>query len=146
MGNDKVLEHAYISRHPNAKNWIQYEDFSFFRMQVVDVYFVGGFGVMGWVVANDFLDASPDPLAEDAQDIMQHMNEHHVEAMCRIVKNVFQLKATAARLTTLDRLGINLRIETDDGVLGKRVAFAKPATQPDDVRKQLISMSREIQG
>ena len=141
--SSQIIEQAYLARHPNAKNWIHYGDFSFFRMQVMDIYFVGGFGVMGWVSGEEFLDASPDPLAEDARDIIQHMNEHHAESMCRIVKNVFQLKANGAQLTSMDRLGINLRIETNDGVVGKRVAFPTPASQPDDVRKQLMSMAGE---
>jgi len=40
---------VYLERHPNSKYWVDFDDFSFFRMDVVDVYYVGGFGVMGWV-------------------------------------------------------------------------------------------------
>jgi putative heme iron utilization protein len=39
----------YLARHANSKYWVDFDDFSFYRMQVVDVYYVGGFGVMGWV-------------------------------------------------------------------------------------------------
>jgi len=39
----------YLERHANSKYWVDFEDFSFYRMDVVDVYYVGGFGVMGWV-------------------------------------------------------------------------------------------------
>src|SRR3984885_13022627 len=31
----------YLERHPNSKYWVDFEDFSFFRMDVVDVYYVG---------------------------------------------------------------------------------------------------------
>src|SRR5579871_2437468 len=37
----------YLERYTNSKHWVDFEDFSFYRMEVVDVYFVGGFGVMG---------------------------------------------------------------------------------------------------
>ena len=39
----------YLERYANSKYWVDFEDFSFYRMDVLDVYYVGGFGVMGWV-------------------------------------------------------------------------------------------------
>src|SRR3984957_19816743 len=59
VGNTSVLagdqageaRGLYLERHPNSKYWVDFDDFSFFRMEVVDVYYVGGFGVMGWVAA-----------------------------------------------------------------------------------------------
>ena len=41
----------YLERHANSRYWVDFEDFSFYRMDIVDVYYVGGFGVMGWVSA-----------------------------------------------------------------------------------------------
>jgi len=38
----------YLARYANSKYWVDFEDFCFYRMNVVDVYYVGGFGVMGW--------------------------------------------------------------------------------------------------
>jgi putative heme iron utilization protein len=38
----------YLTRHDNSKYWAEVEDFSFYRMDAVDVYYVGSFGVMGW--------------------------------------------------------------------------------------------------
>jgi hypothetical protein len=37
-------------QYTNSKYWVGVDDFSFYRMDVVDVYYVGGFGVMGWVL------------------------------------------------------------------------------------------------
>src|ERR1035438_3870308 len=45
----------YLGRHANSRYWVDFEDFSFYRMDVVDIYFVGGFGVMGWVSASEYL-------------------------------------------------------------------------------------------
>src|SRR6202023_1869086 len=44
----------YLERYANSKYWVDFEDFSFYRMEVLDVYYVGGFGVMGWVQASDY--------------------------------------------------------------------------------------------
>src|SRR5246127_2938604 len=45
----------YLARYANSKYWVDFEDFSFYRMEVADVYYVGGFGVMGWVSAVVFI-------------------------------------------------------------------------------------------
>src|SRR3990172_2896889 len=41
---------AYLARHPNAEYWVDFEDFGFYRLEGADVYFVGGFAPMGWVL------------------------------------------------------------------------------------------------
>lgn len=39
----------YVARHPEAAQWAEFGDFAFYRMDSTKMYFVGGFGVMGWV-------------------------------------------------------------------------------------------------
>jgi putative heme iron utilization protein len=55
-GLQEVAE-TYLSRHPESKQWAGFGDFGFFKMTVKDVYFIGGFGVMGWVQADDYIAA-----------------------------------------------------------------------------------------
>ncbi|MEW6542792.1 MAG: pyridoxamine 5'-phosphate oxidase family protein [Nitrospirota bacterium] len=45
---------AYLARHPEAGDWVDFGDFAFYRMEIADLYYVGGFGVMGWVAADDY--------------------------------------------------------------------------------------------
>ena len=48
----------YLARHPLAKGWIDFEDFALWRMEVLDVYWVGGFGndhYIGYVGADAYL-------------------------------------------------------------------------------------------
>jgi Pyridoxamine 5'-phosphate oxidase len=60
----------YLERHASSKYWVDFEDFSFYRMDIIDVYYVGGFGVMGWVSASDYDRSQPDPLAESMAGII----------------------------------------------------------------------------
>ena len=41
-----------------------YIDFAYYRLHVSAVYFIRGFGVMGWISAEDYGSALPDPLAK----------------------------------------------------------------------------------
>src|SRR6202047_2374562 len=44
----------YLASYANSQYWVDFEDFSFYRMDLVDIYYVGGFGVMGWVAASEY--------------------------------------------------------------------------------------------
>lgn len=76
-----AVRKLYLASYGNSKYWVDYEDFSFYRMEVVDVYYVGGFGVMGWVAASDYNRVQPDPLVDAADEIIQHMNADHLVEM-----------------------------------------------------------------
>jgi heme iron utilization protein len=44
----------YLKKHPEAEQWVEFGDFGFYRLEVTDVYYVGGFGRMGWVSKGDY--------------------------------------------------------------------------------------------
>jgi len=44
----------YFERHPDAKRWATFKDFAFYRMEIASLYWVGGFGAMGWVEADAY--------------------------------------------------------------------------------------------
>jgi putative heme iron utilization protein len=44
----------YLEKHPEAEQWVEFGDFGFYRLEVTDVYYVGGFGRMGWVSKGDY--------------------------------------------------------------------------------------------
>ena len=49
---------TYLAKHEESRYWVDFTDFSFFRLTPSEVYFVGGFGMMGWVTAADYAEAS----------------------------------------------------------------------------------------
>jgi len=44
----------YLERHPDAEQYIDFGDFSLYRMEIEDVYYIGGFGEMGWVSGSEY--------------------------------------------------------------------------------------------
>jgi putative heme iron utilization protein len=151
MGNASALaaseaveaRRLYLERHPNSKYWVDFDDFSFFRMDVVDVYYVGGFGVMGWIAAPDYAQAHPDPLADAAAGILAHMNADHQEALILLVKVFAGIDAREAVMTAVDRLGFHLRLKTEEGMKGARVAFLGEVSTPAETRKMLVEMVQQ---
>jgi heme iron utilization protein len=130
----------YLARYANSKYWVDFDDFSFYRMDVVDVYFVGGFGVMGWVAASEYYGAQPDPLADAATEIIQHMNTDHGDALILLARGFAGIDSQEVSMISVDRLGFQVRVKTQDGTRGARIAFLREVTNPTDARKVLVEM------
>lgn len=135
-----AVRSLYLARHENSKYWVDFDDFSFFRLEVIDIYFVGGFGVMGWVAAQDYADSQADPLADVAQAILQHMNADHKEAMVLLARTHAHIDAEDATMTAVDRLGFHVRLKTKESMRGARIAFSREVKTSDETRKVLVEM------
>ena len=133
----------YLERHASSKYWVDFEDFSFYRMEVIDVYYVGGFGVMGWVSAPDYDRSQPDPLADSMAGIIQHMNADHKEALVLLARAFARMESTEATMTAVDRLGFQVRMKTPDGMRGARIPFLNEVSNPAETRRILVEMVRQ---
>ncbi len=131
---------TYLARHPNAVYWVEFDDFAFWRLDQADVYFVGGFGAMGWIEVTDYEAAQPDPLAEAAPGIIEHMNRDHADALVLYARVLGGVPADAAEMVSVDRLGFKLRTQGGEGPRGCRVAFTREITTVEACRAVLIEM------
>ena len=141
-----AVREIYLARHENSRYWVDFADFHFFRLEPVDMYYVGGFGVMGWVEAGDFEKAAADPLAEAAAGIMAHMNADHVESMVVLAKKYAGMEATEAAMTSVDRLGFTLRLKTAEGMKGPRINFLSEVHDAQETRRMLVEMVKQAKG
>jgi heme oxygenase (biliverdin-IX-beta and delta-forming) len=137
------VEDLYLSLHENAKYWREYTDFAYYRLEVEGVYFIGGFGVMGWISAEEYAAASPDPLAESAPGIIRHMNADHADALVLIARHFASESPDQATLTSVDRLGFHLKLKTGDRIHGRRVAFPREVGNQEDARTVFVEMVRQ---
>jgi putative heme iron utilization protein len=134
------VSELYLSRYENARHWQDYADFAYYRLDVAGVYFIGGFGVMGWVQAEEYAAAAPDPLATAAPGIIQHMNSDHADALRRIVACNAGEAPDEASMTAIDRLGFHVRLKTGDRIHGLRIAFPREVKDTNEVRSVFIEM------
>src|SRR5437879_10254967 len=114
-------------------------------MDVVDVYYVGGFGVMGWVSASEYCRAKPDPLADVATGIIQHMNADHAAEFIVLGRALAGIESQEVAMTSVDRLGFSVRLKTPDGTRGARIAFSREVTSPAEARTALVEMVAQAQ-
>ena len=98
---------------------------------------------MGWISAEDYGAASPDPLGESAAGIIQHMNADHAEALRLIARHYLAEDTDEAAMTAVDRLGFHVRLKSGERVYGRRVTFPREATSSEAAREILVGMVRQ---
>jgi hypothetical protein len=148
VGDDDAaaVRAAYLERHPTAAYWADFEDFSFWRLEVADVYFVGGFAAMGWVDAGEYRSARSDPLADAAAEIMEHMNRDHADALVAYARFFAGAEADEATMAAVDRLGFKLQLRQGRRRWSARVAFPRDVTTASESRTVLIDMLKQARG
>jgi hypothetical protein len=133
----------YLARHPNAAYWVDFEDFAFHRLAVEDVYFVGGFAAMDWVDAHGYGTACPDPLADAAAGIIEHMNRDHADALLTFARVLAGAEADEAAMVSVDRLGFKLRIKRGERIRSARIPFPREVRSARESRVVLIEMLQD---
>ncbi|TJY59479.1 HugZ family protein [Sinimarinibacterium sp. CAU 1509] len=126
----------YYRRFPHASDYHKAHDFSFFRIDPVRVRYIGGFGRIHWVSANELCLANP--FDEDVEaGMIAHMNVDHVDAMhdyCRLFG--VDPQKQHPRMTGIDAEGFDL-------MLGKRllrIPFEQPVTSAIEVRQAMVAL------
>ncbi len=133
----------YLARHERARYWVDFEDFAFWRLAISELYFVGGFAAMDWVTAADYAAARPDPLADAAPGIIEHMNQDHADALIEYARHFAGETAEEATMVAVDRLGFKLRLRSGQRLSSVRIAFPREVTTAAQSRDVLIAMLKE---
>jgi putative heme iron utilization protein len=71
------------------------------------------------------------------------MNADHVDAMIRLARAHAGIEAIEATMTSADRLGLSLRLKTNDGIKGARINFLREVATQQDTRAVLVEMVRQ---
>lgn len=133
---------SYLAVHPNAGYYIDFKDFAFWRLDVESLRYIGGYGRMSWVDVEDWRRAEPDPIAPHAAAILSHMNDDHAQNLldyCRAFTRASD--ASAAQMTSIDRYGFEMSVETAKGPRPVRLAFAQQIATPQDARRELVALA-----
>jgi putative heme iron utilization protein len=133
----------YLARHERARYWADFEDFGLWRLDLADLYFVGGFAAMDWVTAADYAAARPDPLADAAAGIVEHMNRDHADALVEYARHFAGEPADEATMVAVDRLGFKLRLRRGQRLSSARIAFPREVTTAAQSREVLIAMLKD---
>jgi putative heme iron utilization protein len=144
VGGDErpAVRDRYLEANPASAYYIDFGDFSFWRLEVRSVRYVGGYGRMSWVDAGDYGAAEADPLAgEAAVGILEHMNADHADSlvlMARVLGG--RPDATGVVMSAVDRYGFDVVVTAPSGRAPLRLAFEAPVATPAAVRPAMIRL------
>src|SRR5258707_14636784 len=78
-----ILRRRYLNAHPSAQVFVDFKDFSFFRIRPKAAHLVAGFGRIVDLAADRLLTdlTGADALLEAEQGAVEHMNTDHRDAL-----------------------------------------------------------------
>ena len=136
QADKSTLGARYLRLHPEAETYFAMHDFSFYRVEPVRIRFIGGFGKIHWVEPEQYL-LPVSALADQEEDILQHMNSDHVDNLKAFCRHVHGLEVSQARMIGIDPDGFDLR--ADAQVL--RLDFARPVSDAQQARQALVQLA-----
>jgi putative heme iron utilization protein len=136
---EAVLRRRYLNVHPSAEVFVNFKDFSFFRIRPAGAHLVAGFGRIVDLEPGQFLTdvSDADALLEAEQGAIEHMNADHREAM-----NLYATKLLGAEqadwcCTGCDPDGMDMH--ADGQTL--RLEFPRRIVTPAALRKVLKELA-----
>lgn len=138
--NDIENMERYYHYFPNSRDYHKTHDFDFYRLQLVRVRFIGGFGQIYWIEKEDFLLANPFGFEEEKR-MIDHMNADHLEAIKHYCDS-YEIRYSEDELPVMvgiDSEGFNLRT----GARIHRITFSEEVTTAAAVREILVEMAKK---
>jgi heme oxygenase (biliverdin-IX-beta and delta-forming) len=141
-GDDAAaLRRRYLNAHPSAEAFVDFKDFSFFRIAPSGLHLVAGFGRIIDLKPAQFLTDISDAAAllEAEQGAVEHMNEDHREAMNLYATKLLGAEAADWRCTGCDPDGMDMQA----GSQTLRLDFPERVTSGTELRKMLVRLAGE---
>jgi putative heme iron utilization protein len=134
----------YLEANPTSAYYIDFGDFTFYRLDVQSIRYVGGYGRMSWVDPDGYAVAEADPLAGSAAGIIEHMNADHADAQVLFCRHFAgRVDTTEATMSGVDRYGFEMIAVSDAGRAAVRLEFPRECVTGDEVRKVMVAMVHE---
>src|SRR5580704_1509611 len=106
-----ILRQRYLNAHPSAEVFVNFKDFSFFRVRPTAAHLVAGFGRIVDLKPEQFLTDISDarPLLEAEQGAIDHMNADHRDTMNLYATKLLGAEAADWCCTGADPDGLDMQ-------------------------------------
>jgi len=141
-GSDlEIVRRRYLNAHPSAEAFVNFKDFSFFRIQPSGTHLVAGFGRIVDLKPDQFLTdiSGAGALVEAEQSAIDHMNADHRDATNLYATKLLGAEPADWRCTGCDPDGIDLQA----GAKTLRLDFPERVTNGNELRKMLVRLVGE---
>lgn len=134
---------AHLEAVPSAAMYADFNDFSFWVLEVERARWVGGYGRMDSATAEDYRTAEADPVQPQVPDAVAHLNADHPDALLLMARAFTRFEdATEAHCSQADRYGLDLNVTTPAGDKATRVSFTDRIEKPGGLRAATVDLAR----
>lgn len=144
---DANLRARYLRYLPQASSYFDMHDFAFYRIQIRQARYIGGFGKMSWISENDLLSdiaSIGSPLASQEAAIVEHMNADHSESLISYCKHFHGVETTHAQMLGIDCDGFDVNANMDNHTIVLRFDFDQQIHDAQSARTALVNMSKAL--
>jgi heme iron utilization protein len=136
-----ILRRRYLNAHPSSEVFVNFKDFSFFRIRPSGAHLVAGFGRIVDLKPAQFLTDISDAasLLEAEQGAVDHMNTDHRDAMDLYATKLLGAKSADWRCIGCDPEGIDM----EAGATVLRLDFPRRIVTPAALRQVLKQLADE---
>ncbi len=137
----ELVRRRYLAAHPSAVGFVDFTDFSFFRIVPSSAHLVAGFGRILDLKPEQFLTEIGDAgaLIEAEPGAIEHMNADHRDTMNLYATRLLGTESGDWRCTSIDPDGIDLQA----GETTLRLDFPERVTDPVELRKRLVTLAEK---
>jgi heme iron utilization protein len=135
----ELVRRRYLAAHPSAEGFVDFADFSFFRIVPSGAHLVAGFGRILDLKPEQFLtDISQSKgLIEAEAGAVEHMNADHRDALNLYATKLLGGASGDWHCTSIDPDGIDLQA----GEVTLRLDFPERVTGASELRKMLVKLA-----
>lgn len=137
-----AIQRRYLCRHPKAKLYAGFSDFSFFRIRMERASLNGGFG-KAYLLEGADLSIAGHPALEELSAMeagaIAHMHADHLDAVRLYAERLARAGEGSWFLSSFDPEGLDFM----DGDRVARLAFDPPLATAGDLRPRLVALAKE---
>jgi heme iron utilization protein len=140
--HDAALAARFLACRPDAVAYAGFKDFGFWRMEVERCQAIAGFGRIETLDGRSVVlpCEQAEAVARLAPESLDHMNEHHAEAIKLCAVHVLRQPATDWRAVELDPDGVEL----SDGKRSVRLAFGRSISTAAELKETLEALDPQV--
>lgn len=133
----------FLARQPEAEGYAGFRDFAFYRMTIEVGHLVAGFGrIVDLTAAALLLDlAGADEIVAAEAGIVAHMNEDHADAVRLYATRLLGAPDGAWTVTGCDPEGLDLMLQTEAGLVSRRMVFPEVVRHAGPLRAVLKKLA-----
>lgn len=136
-----LFRERFLRRHPKSALYVDFPDFSFWRMDVARAHINGGFAKAGQLAGDELMldPAVAQALAAREGGAVDHMNADHADAIALYAKHFAREAPGPWRATGFDPEGMDLVA----GERSVRIVFPERVADASALRRSLVAMAAQ---